>query len=70
MNKEWFIQKYTDLHEDLNALEREIAYHEKNRESLVDSDYKIVNLRRKTLETIELLEKTREDERKIFNYEK
>lgn len=68
MNKNWFIQKYSDIHDDLNRLEREIEDHLKNKNDLLENDQKLEDLKRKTIETIDLLNKTREDERRIFNY--
>ncbi len=66
--KEWFIQKYSDIHSDLNKLENEIEEHLKNKKDLISEDKKLEDLKRRTIETIELLNKTRDDERKIFNY--
>lgn len=68
MTKEWFIQKYSDIHDDLNRLEIEIEEHIKNKKDLLEDDQKLQYLKRKTIETIDLLNKTREDERRIFNY--
>ena len=68
MNKEWFIQRYSDIHDDLNRLEREIEEHLKDKKDLLENDQKLEDLKRKTIETIDLLNKTREDERRIFNY--
>lgn len=68
MDKNWFMQKYSDLHEDLNRLESEIEEHLKNKEDLLENDQKLNDLKRKTIDTIDLLNKTREDERRIFNY--
>jgi hypothetical protein len=68
MSKNWFIQKYSDIHDDLNRLEREIEDHLKNKKDLLENDQKLEDLKRKTIETIDLLNKTREDERRIFNY--
>jgi hypothetical protein len=68
MYKDWFIQKYSDIHDDLNKLEREIEDHLKNKKDLLENDQKLEDLKRKTIETIDLLNKTREDERRIFNY--
>ncbi len=69
MTKEWFIQKYSDIHDDLNRLEIEIEEHIKNKKDLLDDDQKLNELKIKTVETIDLLNKTREDERRIFNYQ-
>ena len=66
--KGMFIQKYSDIHDDLNRLEREIEDHLKNKKDLLENDQKLEDLKRKTIETIDLLNKTREDERRIFNY--
>lgn len=68
MDRNWFIQKYSDIHYDLNRLESEIEEHLKNKKDLLESDEKLEDLKRRTIETIELLNKTRDDERKIFNY--
>ena len=67
MYKEWFIQRYSDIHEDLNKLEIEIEEHLKNKSDLLSDDKKLEELKRKTIDTIDLLNKTREDERRIFN---
>jgi len=66
--KNWFTQKYSDIHDDLNRLEKEIEGHLKNKNDLLENDQKLEDLKRKTIETIDLLNKTREDERRIFNY--
>jgi len=68
MYKEWFIQRYSDIHSDLDKLEKEIEEHLKNKEGLIAEDKKLEDLKRRTIETIDLLNKTREDERRIFNY--
>jgi hypothetical protein len=68
MNKDWFIQKYSDIHDELNRLEIEIEEHLKNKKDLLCDDLKLYNLKRKTIDTIDMLNKTREDERRIFNY--
>ena len=69
MYKEWFIQRYSDIHDDLNKLEREIEDHLKNKNDLLKNDQKLNDLKIKTIEAIDLLNKTREDERRIFNYQ-
>jgi len=68
MDKNWFIQRYSDIHDDLNRLEREIENHLKDKKDLLENDQKLEDLKRKTIETIDLLNKTREDEKRIFNY--
>jgi len=67
--KVMFIQKYSDLHNDLNKLEMEIEKHLKDKKDLLENDQKLEDLKRKTIETVDLLNKTREDERRIFNYQ-
>ena len=69
MDKNWFIQRYSDIHSDLNKLEKEIEENLKNKKDLLENDQKLEDLKRKTIETIDLLNKTREDERRIFNYQ-
>jgi hypothetical protein len=68
MDKSWFIQRYKDLHENLDSLEKEIENHIKNKKDLICDSYKIDSLKKRTHELVELLNKTREDERRIFNY--
>ncbi len=68
MDKDWFIQKYSEIHEDLNNIEKEIDLHLKDKESILVDDQKLIDLKKRAIETIALLNKTREDERRIFNY--
>jgi t-SNARE complex subunit (syntaxin) len=68
MNKEWFIQRYSDIHSDLDKLEGEIDAYLKNKKDILTEDKKLEELKIRTIETIDLLNKTREDERRIFNY--
>ena len=68
MNKEWFIQRYSDIHSDLGKLEGEIDAYLKNKKDILTEDKKLEELKIRTIETIDLLNKTREDERRIFNY--
>jgi len=67
-NREWFIQKYSEIHDDLNKLELEIGECLVNKNILLDDDKKLEDLKIKTAMTIDLLNKTREDERTIFNH--
>jgi len=68
MDKDWFIQRYSKIHSDLNKLENEIDEHLKNKKDLINEDKKLEDLKGRIIETIVLLNKTREDERRIFNY--
>lgn len=66
--KNWFIQKYSEIHTELDILEKEIDYHISNKTDILCKNYKIEDLKKRASEAIDLLNKTREDERRIFNY--
>jgi hypothetical protein len=66
--KEYFIQKYKSLYVSIHTLETEIENYIKNKKDLMCDSYKIDSLKKRTHELVELLNKTREDERRIFNY--
>jgi hypothetical protein len=68
MDKEYFIKKYSILHTELNNIEHEIDIYLKNKKDLLCNDYKLEDLKKKVSFVIESLNKTREDERRIFNY--
>ena len=68
INKEWFIEQYNDIHDNLSAIEKEIGYHLENKENLIGREEIIESLKTKAQLEIERLNKTREDERRIFNY--
>ena len=68
MNKDWFIQQYSDIHNNLFIIEKEIEYHLENKENLIGNDEVLESLKNKANLEIERLNKTREDERRIFNY--
>jgi hypothetical protein len=68
MNKEWFIEQYNDIHDNLSSIEKEIEYHLKNKENLIGHEEILESLKNKAQLEIERLNKTREDERRIFNY--
>ena len=67
-NKDWFIQQYSDIHNNLFIIEKEIEYHLENKENLIGNDEVLERLKNKANLEIERLNKTREDERTIFNY--
>jgi hypothetical protein len=67
-NKDWFIQQYSDIHNNLFIIEKEIEYHLENKENLIGNDEVLERLKNKANLEIERLNKTREDERRIFNY--
>jgi hypothetical protein len=68
MERDWFIQQYNDIHSNLSLIEREIEYHLENKMNLIGNDEIIDSLKNKAQLEIERLKKTREDERRIFNY--
>jgi hypothetical protein len=68
MNKEWFIQQYNDIHNNLSIIEKEIEYHLENKENLIGNEEILETLKNKAQLEIERLKKTRDDERRIFNY--
>jgi len=68
MDKNWFINEYSEIHENLSKLEEEIDGHIKNKIYLLDKGEVLEGLRKRAQEEIERLNKTREDERRIFNY--
>jgi hypothetical protein len=67
-NKEWFIEQYNDIHNNLSSIEKEIEYHLDNKKSLIGNEEILESLKNKAQLEIERLKKTREDERRIFNY--
>ena len=67
-NKEWFIQQYNDIHDNLSLIEKEIGYHLENKENLIGNEKILETLKNKAQLEIERLKKTRENERRIFNY--
>jgi hypothetical protein len=68
MERDWFIQQYNDIHSNLSFIEKEIEYHLENKMNLIGNDEIIDSLKNKAQLEIERLKKTREDERRIFNY--
>jgi len=67
-NKEWFIQQYNDIHSNLSLIEKEIEYHLENKKNLIGHKEILETLKNKAQLEIERLKKTRENERRIFNY--
>jgi len=68
INKEWFIEQYNDIHDNLSSIEKEIGYHLENKENLIGNEEILESLKNKAQLEIERLKKTRENERRIFNY--
>ena len=67
-NKEWFIEQYNDIHNNLSLIEKEIEYHLENKENLIGREEILETLKNKAQLEVERLKKTRENERRIFNY--
>lgn len=66
--KGYFIEKYNTIHENLKFLEDEISSFVNDKETLLKSPEKLEDLKRRIFLEIEILNKTREDERKKYNY--
>jgi uncharacterized membrane protein len=66
--KEWFIEQYNDIHSNLSIIEKEIEYHLENKENLIGREEILETLKNKAQLEVERLKKTRENERRIFNY--
>ena len=67
-NKDWFINQYNDIHNNLSVIEKEIEYHLENKENLIGKDQVLEDLKNKANLEVERLNNTRENERRIFNY--
>jgi hypothetical protein len=68
MDKEWFIAQYTEIHDNLFRLEREIERQQNNKINISKDPSILEKLKTETLNEIEKLNKIREHERRIFNY--
>ncbi len=69
MNKEEYIAKYSEIHEELSLIEKEIENHITNNNEILLDDSILVDLRTRAITQIDLLNKTRENERNEFNYQ-
>lgn len=69
MNKEEYIAHYTEIHEELSLIEKEIENHITNNSEILLDDSILVDLRIRAITQIDLLNKTRENERNEFNYQ-
>jgi hypothetical protein len=68
MDKNWFINQYTEIHDNLSRLENQIEGHQKNKSEISSDPLVLENLKIRVHEEIERLNKIREYERKLFNY--
>lgn len=69
MTKEEYISQYTEIHEELSLIEREIENHINNNEKILLDDSILIDLKSRAIQQIDLLNKTRENERNEFNYQ-
>jgi uncharacterized protein YaaN involved in tellurite resistance len=68
MTKKQFIKKYQKIHNDIDSLERQIEEYISNKEEIV-KDYSLLeSLKEKVTKQIDLLNKTRKHEAKVFGY--
>ena len=65
--KEWFISQYNEIHGNLSFLEKELEYRSRNKEDIINNKLILEDLKRRVVKEVKRLEKTRKDERKIFN---
>ena len=69
MTKEEYISQYTEIHEELSSIEKDIEnYITNNNEILLDESI-LVDLKIRAIQQIDLKNKTRENERNEFNYQ-
>lgn len=69
MTKEQYITQYNEIHEELSLIEKEIENHIINNNEILLDDSILVDLRTRAITQIDLLNKTRENERNEFNYQ-
>ena len=69
MTKEEYISQYTEIHEELSLIEKEIENHITNNNEILLDDSILVDLKSRAIQQIDLLNKTRENERNEFNYQ-
>ena len=68
MTKKQFIKKYQKIHNDIDSLERQIEGYISNKEEIVNDYSLLESLKEKVTKQIDLLNKTRKHEAKIFGY--
>ena len=68
MNKEYFISQYTEIHNNLSRLEKEIERYQKDKTEISLDPSILENLKEETNKEIQRLNNTRKHEREIFNY--
>jgi hypothetical protein len=67
-DKNWFINQYSEIHENLFDLEKRIDEYQRNKFLISNEPEILDNLKNMVHKEILRLNKTRENERKIFNY--
>jgi hypothetical protein len=68
MKKEEFIEQYTQIHEKISCIEREIDHFINNKDQIVENPLLLQDLKNRLEKEIETLNKTREHERQVFQY--
>jgi len=68
MTKKQFIKKYQKIHNDIDSLERQIEDYISNKEEIVKDYFLLESLKEKVTKQIDLLNKTRKHEAKVFGY--
>ena len=67
-DRNWFINQYTEIHDNLSRLENQIERYQKDKSEISLDPQILETLKNEVKEEIERLNKTRENERKLFNY--
>ena len=68
MTKKQFIKKYQKIHKDIDSLERQIENYISNKEEIIKDDSLLESLKEKVAKQLDLLNKTRKNEAKVFGY--
>lgn len=68
MDKNWFINQYTEIHDNLSRLENQIERYQRDKSKIFSDPQILETLKNEIKDEIERLNKTRENERKLFNY--
>ena len=69
MDKSWFISQYNEIHDNLYQLEKQIEMNQSDPFRIAKNPSLLMDLKEKVSKEIQRLNKTREDERRIFRYE-
>lgn len=69
-DRDWFISKYNEIHENLILFDNELSELIKDKNVLLNNDNLLKEINYKIKNEIENLEKIRKYEREIFKYNK